>query len=544
MKRQRLLIQITAIVLPLFALMTAAVIWTVYNSTLAGFLEAQNDHIRETMSDISESFIFLSDEKEPEVKEWYMDQLKKADFDYSRELTDEELAISLSYEYEPHNLTYEWYSNMPDEKRRLFLQSNFYSLNNAVRDKIEKADVQSVFLMDLKEDRQGLVMFDCGKDGSRKIGEYFDLDLSDHKTLQDMIDSVSTEVVFEMTYGFPYGEGNYYIGYKPVIINNEVRAVLGVTYRWDDFRSSLTGTIHKALLIIIGGIGIVMAVLLIFLYRKAVKPVSRMEKAVLEYTGDKDSTKIVAKMFKVKVKNELGYLSDAISDLALEIEHYTKENIRIAGERERAEKELYKAEVQIMVSQIRPHFMYNALTSIAMMCELDPKTAKEATITFAKYLRSNMDSLKQTRPVPFEKELDHLKKYLYIEKLRFDDLLNIEYDVQATNFELPMLSIQPLVENAVKHGVGMKDDGGTVRISTRETDDAFEVIIEDDGVGFDVNAPKKDDGRSHVGMENTKRRLKEMCDADIIITSKVGEGTTARVIIPKKEGKANEDTVS
>ena len=81
MKRQRLLIQITAIVLPLFALMTAAVIWTVYNSTLAGFLEAQNDHIRETMSDISESFIFLSDEKEPEVKEWYMDQLKKADFD-------------------------------------------------------------------------------------------------------------------------------------------------------------------------------------------------------------------------------------------------------------------------------------------------------------------------------------------------------------------------------------------------------------------------------------------------------------------------------
>jgi sensor histidine kinase YesM len=146
--------------------------------------------------------------------------------------------------------------------------------------------------------------------------------------------------------------------------------------------------------------------------------------------------------------------------------------------------------------------------------------------------------------VPFEKELDHLKKYLYIEKLRFDDLLNIEYDIQATDFELPMLSIQPLVENAVKHGVGMKDDGGTVRISTRETDDAFEVIIEDDGVGFDVNAPKMDDGRSHVGMENTKRRLKEMCDADIIITSKVGEGTTARVIIPKKEGKANEDTVS
>jgi sensor histidine kinase YesM len=188
--------------------------------------------------------------------------------------------------------------------------------------------------------------------------------------------------------------------------------------------------------------------------------------------------------------------------------------------------------------------MYNALTSIAMMCELDPMTAKKATIAFADYLRGNMDSLKQTRPVPFETELEHLKNYLYIEKLRFDYLLNIEYDIQATGFELPLLSIQPLVENAVKHGVGMKKGGGTVKIASVETDSAFEVIVSDDGVGFDVNAPKKDDGRSHVGMENTKRRLKEMCKADIVITSEVGKGTTARVIIPKKEGKANEDTVS
>ena len=98
-----------------------------------------------------------------------------------------------------------------------------------------------------------------------------------------------------------------------------------------------------------------------------------------------------------------------------------------------------------------------------------------------------------------------------------------------------MLSIQPLVENAVKHGVGMKDDGGTMKISTRETDDAFEVIIEDDGVGFDTTAERTDDGRSHIGMENTKKRLKDMCGADVVITSTVGEGTTARVIIPKKE---------
>ena len=544
MKRQRLLIQITAIVLPLFALMTAAVIYIVYSSTVNGFLEAQNDHIKEIMPGIRDQFVFLDEEKDSREKLWFLDQLKKADFDYSKELTDEQVEKMVVYEDEPNSLTYEWYRDMPDDIRLLFLQSYFYSLSDSVAYKTENADLQSIFLMDLRQDSQGLVLFDYNKIASpRKVGEYFDLDLSDHPVLQKMIESKSTEIEFEKAADFPC-EGNNYIGYKSVIIDGEVMAVIGVTYKWDAFRSSLTGTIQKALLIIICGIGIVMAVLLVFLYRKTIKPVSMIHNAVLDYTGDKDSARIVAKMYRITVKNELGYLSDAISDLALEIDHYTKENMRIAGEQERTQKELYEAKVQIMVSQIRPHFMYNALTSIAMMCELDPKTAKEATITFAKYLRSNMDSLKQTRPVPFEKELDHLKKYLYIEKLRFDDLLNIEYDIQATNFELPMLSIQPLVENAVKHGVGMKDDGGTVRISTRETDDAFEVIIEDDGVGFDVNAPKKDDGRSHVGMENTKRRLKEMCNADIIITSKVGEGTTARVIIPKKEGKANEDTVS
>ena len=272
-------------------------------------------------------------------------------------------------------------------------------------------------------------------------------------------------------------------------------------------------------------------------YRRAVRPVTRIQKALVRYTGDKDSAKIVSDMLGISERNEIGYLADVISDMSLEIDRYTKENLRV-------QKDLYDAKVQIMVSQIRPHFMYNALTSIAMMCELDPMTAKKATIAFADYLRGNMDSLKQTKPVPFETELEHLKNYLYIEKLRFDYLLNIEYDIQATDFELPLLSVQPLVENAVKHGVGMKKGGGTVKIASAETDSAFEVIISDDGVGFDMNAPKKDDGRSHVGMENTKRRLKEMCGAEIVIESEVGKGTTARVIIPKKEGKENEDTVS
>ena len=206
------------------------------------------------------------------------------------------------------------------------------------------------------------------------------------------------------------------------------------------------------------------------------------------------------------------------------------------------QRELYEAKVGVMVSQIQPHFMYNALSSIAMMCQIDPDKAQEATVTFADYLRGNMDSLNQTGPVPFETELEHLKKYLYIEKMRFAEMLNIEYDIQTTDFKLPLLSIQPLVENAVKHGVGMKEDGGTVRIATKETDTAYEVIITDDGVGFDTEAPKPDDGKSHVGMENTRKRLHDMCGGKVEITSVIGEGTTAKVIIPK-EDETSENTV-
>ena len=225
--------------------------------------------------------------------------------------------------------------------------------------------------------------------------------------------------------------------------------------------------------------------------------------------------------------------------LVFDLRGQYKEAIRY----QQMQKELYEAKVSVMVSQIQPHFMYNALTSIAMMCQIDPDTAQEATITFAKYLRGNMDSLKQTKPVPFEQELEHLKKYLYIEKLRFGKKLNIEYDIQATDFVLPQLSIQPLVENAVKHGVGMKKKGGTVTIAARETETAYEVIISDDGVGFETSAERKDDGRSHVGMENTIRRVKDMCGGEIRIESTVGEGTTATVILPK-EGQPNENTVS
>ena len=201
---------------------------------------------------------------------------------------------------------------------------------------------------------------------------------------------------------------------------------------------------------------------------------------------------------------------------------------------QKMQHELLQMRISIMVSQIQPHFLYNSLTSIAQLCEKNPSQAKKATIEFADYMRHNMNSLKDEKPVSFESELNHLKTYLSLEKMRFGDDLNIVYDIQTTNFKIPSLAVQPLVENAVKHGVGMKEDGGTVTIATKEAEDHFEIIVSDDGVGFDVSV-SKNDGRSHVGMENVKNRLKTMCNATIETESVLGKGTVVKILIPKEE---------
>ncbi len=543
--RGRLLIQTLAIVLPLFLLMTAAVCWLFESNSVNSFLEAQNSHMSFQLNQAENNIFFLSDE----IMQWLFDKIEKDPLLLREPVTEEENAAFLE-RIDKDLLDIDYLKSAPETYQNYVIKSLFDSIDGSVlrESGIEGADI--LFLMDVTEGYEGMVISEYTPQGQgRLIGENYNIKMSEHSALKELTEKREDKIVFENAEDYP-GQGSNYIGYKPIFAKGKVRAVLGIVYNWDEFKASLRSTIIKTMLISISGMIIIMIIMLIFLYRRTIKPVLRMQRTLVCYTKDKNSADVVRRMQKIKADNELGYLANVISDLALEIDLYTKENTRIAvereraeTERERAEKEAYEAKVSVMVSQIQPHFMYNALTSIAMMCQIDPDTAQEATVTFAKYLRGNMDSLKQTKPIPFEQELEHLKKYLYIEKLRFGKKLNIEYDIQAADFVLPQLSIQPLVENAVKHGVGMKKKGGTVTIATRETETAYEVIISDDGVGFDTTAEKKDDGRSHVGMENTIRRVKDMCGGEIRIESKVGEGTTATVILPK-EGQPNENTVS
>ena len=197
------------------------------------------------------------------------------------------------------------------------------------------------------------------------------------------------------------------------------------------------------------------------------------------------------------------------------------------------EKELEESRISIMLSQIQPHFLYNVLNTIFHLCEKDAGVAQQAISDFSDYLRMNLKSLDRKTPVSFSKELKHVKTYLNLEKLRFDEELNIRYEIGVTDFELPALTIQPLVENAVKHGICPKEGGGTVTIRTDETADAYIVTVKDDGVGFDTGSIG-DDGKCHIGIENVRCRLQAMCRATLVIESTPGKGTTATIRVTKE----------
>ena len=204
---------------------------------------------------------------------------------------------------------------------------------------------------------------------------------------------------------------------------------------------------------------------------------------------------------------------------------------RLEAEKNIVEAELKERRVAIMLSQIQPHFIYNTLGTIERMCLKDPQKAFDLVRNFSLYLRGNFSELDSVTPIRFTEELKHVEHYVNIEKVRFPGMTMV-YDVAATEFVLPALSVQPLVENAIKHGLMRLESGGTVVIRSFETPTHFCVEVKDDGVGFDPTLPL--DEKKHVGLRNIRGRLKAMVDGDLILESKPGSGTKAVVMIPKE----------
>lgn len=205
------------------------------------------------------------------------------------------------------------------------------------------------------------------------------------------------------------------------------------------------------------------------------------------------------------------------------------------------ERRLRRSRAELMASQIKPHFIYNTLNSIRTLTRLDPKAAQQAIYDFSIYLRSNLDNMGDRELIPFSEELRHIRVYLDIEKIRFEERLNVVMDIQTSVFLVPPLSIQPLVENAVKHGICTRMCGGTVTIRSYEEKNEYVVEVEDDGAGFDVSgldlgddtdsaAPSSGNApNGHIGLKNIRFRVQEITGGTLKIESHPGQGTKVTV---------------
>ena len=196
--------------------------------------------------------------------------------------------------------------------------------------------------------------------------------------------------------------------------------------------------------------------------------------------------------------------------------------------------ELSESRISTMMSQIRPHFIYNTLGSIEQLCMIDPPKAGNLVHNFAKYLRGNFGELDNPKPILMSQEMEHVHRYISIENVRFPDM-TFTFEMNSEDFHIPTLTVQPIVENALKHGLMKLPKGGTIKVVSYETDTDYCISVVDDGVGFDTNALSDD--RKHLGIRNIRERLKMMVNGTLEIESTIGVGTKVLIKIPMEVRK-------
>lgn len=194
----------------------------------------------------------------------------------------------------------------------------------------------------------------------------------------------------------------------------------------------------------------------------------------------------------------------------------------------RQQEEIANQQASILVLQMRPHFIYNTMTSIYYLCDQDPKKAKQVTLDFTTYLRKNFAAISSERSVPFTEELEHTRAYLAVEQAQFEDALFVEFNTPHTLFHLPPLTLQPIVENAVKHGMSESKDPIHIYVSTEKKDYASIIIVEDDGPGLKEASTDE----PHIALDNIRQRLEMTCKGKLEIFPRKDRGTLVKITIP------------
>ena len=198
-------------------------------------------------------------------------------------------------------------------------------------------------------------------------------------------------------------------------------------------------------------------------------------------------------------------------------------------------REIREQQLKILTLQMRPHFIYNTLSNIYYLCESDPEKAQKIIGDFIKYLRNNFSSVVKQGLIPFEDELEHTEAFLAVVKIRYEDQLHVEYNISHTFFRIPPLTLEPVVENAVKHGLDQDSDPLHIVIRTDYTDEGSVIIVENDGIDYALDETEDiliGNDEPHIGINNVRDRLKTLCNGIIDISRRKGGGTVVTITIP------------
>ena len=197
------------------------------------------------------------------------------------------------------------------------------------------------------------------------------------------------------------------------------------------------------------------------------------------------------------------------------------------------QKESEQQRTRLAVAQMRPHFIYNTLLSIYYLCAEDTEKTQRVILDFIKYLRNNFTAIGEEKPILFEKELEHTRAYLAVEQACYEGHLFVEFDTPVTYFRVPALTLQPIVENAVKHGLGPGLPSLYVSVATENVGNGTRITVEDTGPGFQQAM----DNEPHLALDNIRRRLKAMCDGTLEVEPREQGGTKVTIWVPLKNGE-------
>jgi len=337
MKNKKLLVQVGVLIAVFFAVIIAAVGFVIYAGSTTMYLNAKDEMIDRDLLRVRD-FI----EGVPGISS-LLEYWRDNPYDTVREMTDEEMEKG----YEIYTDEY-WYG-ITDESfeqlndyQKLAIAHDYYSyLAGRLNSEQHDFGYVAIYCIDISPENAGFIY--AKGDGEniyeyKSLGRTLDMDISKQRAVKRILSGTNRTTEYEVVDN--YNGKSIYIGYVPVNVNGNVKCAVCIFYDWSEFQKSMSDNLTVMTLIGSAVMIIVFIALLLYMYMIVLKPITQMQENVREYREYKDSVQIVGNMKHIQSKNEIGILADDITELAVEMERYTKENVQLAGEKERAASEL------------------------------------------------------------------------------------------------------------------------------------------------------------------------------------------------------------